>query len=233
MGTIVSGSRVWMAVVFLAFISIAVLLFPGDARAQFPQSNCKQHGGTADCFQPYVGPYSYNTCSETGSFGAVSAAWCQARGGVWAHPNCFGGTPRPRTESDIVPYAQDFIRNWSPPCSGPSTPSLPWMTPGQSVFSNNCWSGSPGYVQGWETWNSTNPWALEWTTNEGSGCTFQRALGFLGSRARTVECAPNNPWTSGGTATRQLCIPLHAPRQTFSCSGKGDTTIGNPCDPAT
>jgi YD repeat-containing protein len=26
---------------------------------------------------------------------------------------------------------------------------------------------------------------------------------------------------------------LHAPRQTFSCSGKGDTTIGNPCDPAT
>jgi hypothetical protein len=165
------------------FLFLAGLFTAPIASATAPE-DCYQGGGGAECVTPDLTPYSYAVCDEHGTFTQFEIAWCQAAGGTWSGGVCTGAQPRPRTEDDVVPYAQDFVRNLGGICSGPSTPALPWLAPGQSVSSNLCYSGSPTFTQGWETGNLTDRFAI--------------LFGQLDSQG---QCQPTDPTSSrSGTA---------------------------------
>ena len=211
---------------FSGLLIAIVLLFAPHAGATTP-AECYQGGGGVECTPPNRTPYQYAVCDEHGTFTVYLIAWCRAGGGTWANGVCTGYQPRPRSEDDIVPYAQDFTRNLGSVCAGPSAPALPWLIPGQSVFSNLCYSGSPSFTQGWEGFKITDRFAITWTQLDGTGqCNVPNGSNFIAIGGRTVSCSPFSPWTTGTTGA-QSCVALSTPRQSFCGS------VGNPCNPVT
>jgi hypothetical protein len=53
------------------------LLVPVAAQA-IDRSECRQYGGTANCWTPVIGPWKHCVCAELGAFQAASVAECVA-----------------------------------------------------------------------------------------------------------------------------------------------------------
>ena len=120
----------------------AMALLPLSAVHAIDRSQCKQYGGTQDCWMPVIGRWKYSACGEVGAFVAYDIAQCQAQGGTWggSPPDCQGLPAqeyrRPTLEGDIAPFSKDIFANfYGPLCEGPNAGSFSWG----GVFSSvNC-----------------------------------------------------------------------------------------------
>ncbi|HEX5959117.1 MAG TPA: hypothetical protein VFY92_10765, partial [Hyphomicrobiaceae bacterium] len=120
-------------------VVFAILFFLPPPVLAVDRSECKQYGGSTDCWEPIVGPWKYSACAEVGSFGSWSAASCKAQGGQWLFGNCQNLPPvemrRPLSEGDISALATDiYTEHWKPLCSGPNTSSFSWGVPNNTTL---------------------------------------------------------------------------------------------------
>jgi YD repeat-containing protein len=230
----------------IGFAAGMLLLFPVATPVQaIDRSQCKQYGGTADCWGPVIGRWKYDICEEGPASNAMAPAKCQAQGGTWNGINCIGLPPlelwRPTFDGDIVPLAQDEFRNFHAPlCEGPNSTPYTW---GVNIFSNFCSTAGPGpiYVLGYEQHNNTNHFVISGKKVVSGQCSSTNTtLTYSASRDRLVECPSHGDQsyyqTSG--ATPALCSlgwmnPI-TPRQCNDCNDKSpNPRVGNPIDPIT
>ncbi|MEX2198616.1 MAG: DUF6531 domain-containing protein [Burkholderiales bacterium] len=219
------------------------MLCPSLAQAQFAidRANCKQYGGSADCWSPIIGEWDYNVCGEVGTFLSYQIAVCRAQGGTSTTGfDCLGLPPpelrRPVSEDDMQPFAEDIVEIWQGTCEKPVADPYAW---GGVFFSNNCWGqvNGPAFTRGYETANTTTPFAVRGKRLSGTECTTDVAIGYSGRRTRPLGCGTAEGqgqhfiFTSG--ATPSLCSlgfrqPIN-PKQ--DCDGCGSVKVGNPIDP--
>jgi len=230
---------------FVAFA--AVLLLHASLSHAVDISQCKQNGGTVDCFQPVLGPWNYSVCGEVGTFLSYDNAVCVALGGT-PGPNgaCAGLQPgdltRPATESDIGPFAQDITTAFLGPLCTPATAaSFSW---GGSVATENCGFGSgPSFKFGYESANLTGDFPVSATRKNTSGVCVPTGLSFNATRTRSVGCPGDfgNDQSFGFTsgATPSLCAlsirnPIDPKQPCLDCNrDKRHPQVGNPIDPIT
>jgi YD repeat-containing protein len=224
---------------FLFGAAALFLLQPpvGLAQLTIDRSQCKQYGGTADCWEPAIGRWKFNVCGEVGTFNSYSIAVCQADGGTSEFPNCLGLPPpelrRPTSETDIVPFAGDILSKFSGPlCEGPTSPGFVW---GASIFSNLCFSGNgPVFNRGYEISNNTNFFPMTGKRLSSGQCTNDVGLTFSATRSRPVSCPgiqdQSYVFTTGETPA--LCsLGFRFPVTPKQCNDCPAIKVGNPIDP--
>src|SRR3990170_78803 len=120
------------AVRLLLLFGVAMTLPLSSAHA-LDRSQCKQYGGSANCWMPVIGPWKHSVCGEVGAFQTYSIALCVAQGGTWGGSlvGCQGLPPpeyrRPTSEADMRPFAEDiFTAFHGPLCEGPVSESFSW-----------------------------------------------------------------------------------------------------------
>jgi YD repeat-containing protein len=229
-----------------AVLAAVLCLLPAFGLAQtfsIDRANCKQYGGTADCWLPVIGDWSYGVCGEVGTFLSYSIAVCRAQGGTTTNGLDCNGLPapeyrRPTSEGDIQPFAQDIVANWQGPlCEGPTADPYSW---GGVFFSPQCWGqvNGPSFTRGYESANVTTPFPVRGKRLNGTECTTEIAITYSGRRTRPVGCGSIGGqgqhfiFTSGGDPA--LCSlgfrqPIN-PKQ--DCDGCGSVKVGNPIDPS-
>lgn len=229
----------------LLAVSAVVLFFPTFAFS-LDRSECRQYGGSTDCWAPIVGQWKYEVCGEVGSFPSWIIAKCEAQGGQWDGNTCLG-VPAPElqratTEGDISPLAEDtFFHFRKPLCDGPDSAAWQW---GGTVSSLNCFSGTGAvFSHGYEIANNTAHFLVTGKqVNPDTSCsTTVTSLNFSAKRDRVVECPGRDDqamWFTEGS-TPALCTlfwnkPIN-PKQCPDCEAKSRNPIhvGNPIDPIT
>ena len=220
-----------------ALVVASFLLLHPSASLAIDRSQCKQYGGTTNCWMPVIGPWKHGVCAEVGAFISIDIATCQAQGGTWGGAAGCQGLPapeyrRPTSEGDMRPFAEDIFAAFNGPlCEGPSAESFSWG----GVFSSvNCFNGNgPGYTYGYESSNSATPFAVRGKRIQSGVCnTTDTVLGFKGSRGRPVNCTSVKQGedfypTSGGTPG--LCnLGIRQPIDPKQDCGKD--CVGNPID---
>jgi YD repeat-containing protein len=215
------------------------LLSPTSAQA-IDRSQCKQDGGTTDCWEPVIGPWTYGVCGEVGAFNDYNIAECSARGGTWNGSNCLNPV-RPTTEGDLVPLAQDIYNAYRGPfCEGPSGGPLTW---GMVFFSNNCFSGAgAGFTQGYYSSDSSTFPVIGKRIVAGVCQTTDSTLQFDARKQRTVACpGGDESYVQTSGATPGLCslsfrYPGNPKTNPGPCpDGKcgNPMVVGNPINPMT
>lgn len=226
-----------------AVVAASVLsLYPSVSFA-IDRSQCKQYGGTNNCWMPVIGTWKHTVCGEVGAFLSYNIAVCEAQGGTWggSQVGCQGlPAPeyrRPASEGDMRPFAEDIFAEYHGPlCEGPVAESFSW---GGVYSSVNCGNGNgPGYTYGYESSNTATPFAVRGKKLVSGACNANdTVLGFKGWRLRPVGCTSLkggedfNP-TSGGTPG--LCnLGIRQPTDPKQeCAGcKSSVQVGNPIDP--
>ncbi|MDH5352791.1 MAG: DUF6531 domain-containing protein, partial [Betaproteobacteria bacterium] len=227
-------------------VAAVCLLVPAAALA-IDRSECRQYGGTRDCWPMLIGPWKYDACGQVGAFNSYEQAVCRAQGGTGGgyYAPCEGlPAPeyrRPTSEGDIAPYAEDiFSEYYGTLCEGPTSQSFAW---GGVYYSNLCFSGSGAvYQYGYERSNAVTPFAVTGKRVLSGVCqTTDTSLMFTARRDRAVHCSSVNTGPTGGGedfyatsgATPALCN--EGARQPINPKQKCDTCtqVGNPIDPNT
>jgi len=218
-----------------------LLLSPTAAQA-IDRSECKQFGGTVDCWAPVLGRWTYRVCGEVGAFCDYDAAVCRAQGGTWGgcSVGCLNAPQRPTTEGDIVPFAKDIFTEYRGPlCSGPDAPALSW---GMVFSSVNCFDGAgAGFQQGYYASDSSRFPVSGKRILSGVCQTTESALDFDAGKLRTVSCPGNDDQSYGFTsgATPALCAGSFRypgnPKVCPDCDAKSGNPklVGNPINPVT
>jgi len=226
---------------FRAVAVAAAMSLAACAAHALDRSQCKQYGGSTDCWKPIIGDWDYNVCGEIGTFLSYSKAWCEAQGGSWtASQDCIGKVPRPTSEGDMQPFAVDVIDHWQGPfCAGePIANPYSW---GGVFFSYNCWGqvNGPTYTFGYESTNTTTPFHVHGRKLNGTECsTTENLYGYSGRRTRTVYCSPGGGQDfavtdSSSPSAPGLCVPgIRQPTNPKQeCDGcKSSVQKGNPID---
>ncbi|MGH8489336.1 MAG: DUF6531 domain-containing protein, partial [Gammaproteobacteria bacterium] len=190
-----------------------VLAAPG---AKAAASDCIEKGGLARCSKQEPTPWKYVLCDDAGSYVSRWVAWCYTLyenaqwNGPYASPPC-GGTPIVLTEALLVPKAEEFTNNLEGSACQAKATWTGWLSPGQTLDSWQCWSGSPRYQNGIETSN---------LVDMPVPCTgLQAGERIIGRRDREVYCPIG--YTKRNTSTGYECYQV--PEQ-----GCG---VGNPVQP--
>jgi RHS repeat-associated protein len=194
-------------------------------------ADCIKNGGKAACTAPEVRQYSVQLCDEwNGAAVDVNHRYwkkCSAWGGVG---DCT--VPNKLTPNNLVEKAIEFEALAHHVDSGPgctiSGSTAGWLSPGQSLSSGYCWSGSPTFSGGVETSNLMRVNTSGMGKGHGqTSCTASFAENVMARRARTAACPM-------GYKTRSISGSYECYRveeEECPCCD-GACRVGNPVSPA-
>ena len=119
-------------------------------------------------------PYRYLLCDDTGASNVSRwiAACVGFKDGIWRGTSKPCENESPITEENKLERSEAFTKSIDRSCDAFETTWDGWLSPGESMGSNNCWGGSPNYYNGIETYNVSRIRVSSFARNTDGSCNM-------------------------------------------------------------